>query len=116
MTSLLALALAAQDAHARLAASADGLPEEGRFLIAEVEKKLGMLVARVRDHDAGLDSLREAISDRMNNLLMAIKTASDLLRGEEGETAAAVRERLDATVESGRQSVKRLRDAVDDAL
>jgi hypothetical protein len=80
MTTLLALALAAQDAHAQLAASADELPEEGRFLVGEVEKKLGMIVARVRDHDAQHDSLREAISERMSNLLVAIKSARDLLR------------------------------------
>jgi hypothetical protein len=80
MTTLLALALAAQDAHAQLAASADELPEEGRFLVGEVEKKLGMLVARVRDHDAQHDSLREALSERMSNLLVAIKSARDLLR------------------------------------
>jgi len=110
-TTLLALALAAQDAHSRLAATAGALPEEAQFLIGEVEKRLHLLVEHVRDREEQLDTLHEAIADRMNNLLMAINTASNLLRNGE-DAAAPIRERLDATVENGRQSVKRLRDAL----
>jgi hypothetical protein len=108
------LALAAQDAHARLAASADQLPEEGRFLIEEVEKKLGVRVEAVRRREEQLDALHEALGDRINNLLMAIRTASDLLRNGDGDDVAGIRERLDASVETGRASVKKLRDALDD--
>ncbi|HJQ35998.1 MAG TPA: histidine kinase [Thermoanaerobaculia bacterium] len=110
-TTLLTLALAAQDAHARLAAHTDSFPEPGRFLIGEVEKRLAQMVAAVRERDQHVDVLHDALADRMNNLLMAIKTASDLLRNGEDHTAL-VRERLDATVENGRESVKKLRDAL----
>ena len=110
-TTLLALALAVQDAHARLAASADDLPEEGRILIGEVKRRLDILVTQVRDREQQLDTLRDALADRMNNLLMSIKTASDLLRNENGETAQ-VRDRLEASVENGRKSVKQLSDSV----
>jgi hypothetical protein len=113
-TTLLTLALAVQDAHARLAVQMDGLPEPGRFLVGEVEKRLAQMVIAVRARDERCEQLHDALSDRMNNLLMAIKTASDLLRNGEDGTAAAVRERLDATVENGRESVKKLREALGD--
>jgi hypothetical protein len=111
-TTLLALALAVQDAHGRLATSADGLPEEARFVIVEVKRRLEILVTEMRNREQQLDELHDALADRMNNLLMAIKTASDLLRGEDNDAASHVRERLDSSVENGRQSVKRLRDSL----
>ena len=110
-TTLLTLALAVQDAHARLAAQTDTLPEPGRFLVGEVEKRLAQMVAAVRERDQHVDALHDALADRMNNLLMAIKTASDLLRNGDDHNAL-VRERLDATVENGRESVKKLREAL----
>jgi hypothetical protein len=110
--TLLALALSVQDAHDRLISAVETLPEEARFLVSEVEKRLKVLIAQLREREQQLDGLHEALADRMNNLLMAIKTASDILRGEDGEDMATVRERLDGTVENGRQSVKKLRDAL----
>ncbi len=76
--TLLALALAVQDAHSRLVQSADDLPEQGRFLIREVQRRLETLVTEIRARDGELDALHEALADRMNNLLLAIKTATDL--------------------------------------
>ena len=111
-TTLLSLALAVQDAHARLAASADDLPENGRILVAEVKRRLDVLVEELRNREQQLSELHETLADRMNNLLMSIKTASDMLRNGNGESAAHVRERLDTSVENGRQSVKRLRDSL----
>lgn len=111
-TKLLTLALAAQDAHARLSAQLECLPESGRFLAGEVETRLAQMVAAIRDREEHLDALHDALADRMNNLLMAIKTASDLLRGGESDNRAAVRERLDATVDNGRESLKKLREAL----
>jgi len=111
-TTLLALALAVQDAHARLASSADVLPEEGRVLVGEVKRRLDVLVEELRHREEQLDELHDALADRMNNLLMAIKMASDLLRGDDNESVSHVRERIDVTVENGRQSVKRLRDSL----
>jgi len=111
-TTLLALALAVQDAHARLAATSDELPEEARFLIGEVEKRLNLMVATLREREQQLDALHEAIADRMNNLLMSIRTASDLLRNGDDEATSPVRDRLDSSVENGRQAVKRLREAL----
>ena len=111
-TTLLALALAVQDAHGRLTATADLLPEEARFLIEEVEKRLKLMVSTLRDREEQLDSLHEAIADRINNLLMSVRTCSDLLRNGDEETTPAVRERLDTSVETGRQTVKQLREAL----
>ena len=110
-TTLLALALSVQDAHARLVASADALPEEARFLIEEVDKKLKVMVATLREREEQLDNLHDAIADRINNLLMSIRMCSDLLRSENG-TTENVRERLDTAIDHGRQSVKQLREAL----
>src|SRR5215212_2557886 len=111
-TTLLALALTVQDAHTRLTAQVDTLPEEARFIVGEVEKRLEQLVSAVRAREQNLDALRDALADRMNNLLMAIRTASDLLRGGDDDSTAAVRERLDATVDNGREALKKLREAL----
>lgn len=113
--TLLSLALAAQHAHARLAAAADGgLSEEGQFLVSEVQRRLETLVTEIRQREEKLDHLSDALADRMNNLLMAIKTASDLLRSPSEEAGTQVREQLEATVETGRQAVKRLREVITD--
>jgi len=77
-----------------------------------VKRRLDVLVEEVRNRDQQLDALHEALADRMNNLLMAIKTASDLLRGDQHESVSQARERIDATVENGRHSVKRLRESL----
>jgi predicted lipoprotein len=110
-TTLLALALSVQDAHARLVATADALPEEARFLIEEVDKRLKMMVATLREREQQLDTLHDTIADRINNLLMSIRTCSDLLRNGDPQITS-VRERIDTTVENGRQTVKQLRDAL----
>jgi len=114
-TTLLALALAVQDAHARLASAVDGLSEEARFLVTETKRRLDLLVVHVRERDERFEALHDALADRMNNLLMAIRTASDLLRHPDPDDIAHVRERLDATVETGRQAVKRLQDTLETA-
>ena len=111
-TTLLALALAVQDAHARLVVTADALPEEARFLIEEVDKRLKLMVATLREREEQLDNLHDAIADRINNLLMSVRMCSDLLRSGNG-LASGVRERLDTAVDNGRQSVKQLREALD---
>ena len=110
-TTLLALALAAQDAHARLISAADQLPEPERTLIVEGQRRLSMLVAAIRERESELDNLHEALADRMNNLLMIIRTASDLLRTEEQTLLSTrVRGQLDGAVDSGRESLKQLRE------
>jgi ABC-type transporter Mla subunit MlaD len=110
---LLALAQSVQSAHARLSAEVRDRSEQARYLVDEVERRLEQLVTALRERSEGLDALHDAIADRMNNLMMAIKTASDLLRDTPSEEEVSrVREQLDATVESGREAVKRLRDAV----
>lgn len=113
-TTLLAHAVAVQDAQARLIPAADELPEPGRFLILEGQRRLATLVAEIRERESELDHLREALADRMNNLLMAIQTASDLLRtsAENGNTTTRVRDQLDAAVHSGRESLKQLRETL----
>src|SRR5688572_6051962 len=62
--TLLALALAVQDAHSRLVPAADDLPERGRFLILEVQRRIETLVAEIRARDGELDVLHEALADR----------------------------------------------------
>lgn len=111
-TTLLSLALSVQDAQTRLAAAAAALPEEERFLVAEAQSRVETLVLEIRQREQKLDHLSDMLADRMNNLLMAIKTASDLLRSPSEEATTHVRGQLDATVESGRRAVKRLRDAI----
>lgn len=111
-TTLLALALAVQDAHARLASAVDGLSEEASMLVTETKRRLDLLVLHVRERENRVAALHDALADRMNNLLMAIRTASDLLRNPDPDDVALVREKLDATVESGRQSVKRLQNTL----
>jgi len=110
--TLLALALAVQDAHARLASAVDGLSEEASMLVTETKRRLDLLVAQLREREERIEAMHEALADRMNNLLMAIRTASDLLRNPETADVVRVREKLDATVETGRQSVKRLQDTL----
>lgn len=110
-TTLLALALSVQDAHAGLVATADALPEEARFLIEEVDKRLKVMVATLREREEQLDNLHDAIADRINNLLMSIRTCSDLLRNGDPQINN-VRERIDTTVDNGRQTVKQLREAL----
>lgn len=110
-TTLLALALAAQDAHARLIPVADELPEPARILILEGQRRLAVLVAELRARESEFDNLREVLADRINNLLMAIRTACDLLRTDE-QTAITTRVsgQLDGAVNSGRESLKQLRE------
>ena len=110
--TLLALALSVQDAHARLVATADALPEEARFLIEEVDKRLKLMVATLREREEQLDNLHDTIADRINNLLMSIRTCSDLLRNGDGQSTDGVRDRLDTTVDNGRQTVKQLWEAL----
>jgi hypothetical protein len=114
-TTLLALALAVQDAHARLASAVDGVSEEANMLVTETKRRLDLLVVRVREREDRIEAMHDALADRMNNLLMAIRTASDLLRNPASADVALVREKLDATVETGRQAVKRLQDTLDTA-
>ena len=111
-TTLLALALAVQDAHARLASAVDGLSEEARYLVTETKRRLDLLVVHVRERDERIEALHDALADRMNNLLMAIRTAADLLRNPDPDDIDHVREKLDSTVETGRQAVKRLQDTL----
>ena len=83
-TTLLALAIALQDAHARLVPAVDELPEEGRILIREGQRRLAALVDEIRVREPELDNVRDVLAERMNHLLTEIRTANDLLRtGEE---------------------------------
>jgi hypothetical protein len=110
--TLLALARAVQQAHAQLADEVRDRSEQARFLADEAQRRLEGLVSALRDREDGLDELHEAIADRMNNLLMAIKTARDLLRTPDEQCIVRVREHLDATVDKGRHAVKGLRDSL----
>jgi sensor c-di-GMP phosphodiesterase-like protein len=110
--TLLAVALAVHDAHTRLAAEVRDSSQEARYLVDEVSRRLELLVANIREREHALASLEDAIADRMNNLLMSIKTVADLVRAEQGETR--VSEQLDAAVQSGRTSVRGLRDVCGD--
>lgn len=111
--TLLALAMEVQTAHAQLAAELGDCSEQARYLTKAVAERLATLIEALRGREQKLEHLHGAIADRMNNLLMAISTASDLLRTtDDGEAAARVCEHLDATVETGRQSVKRLRESL----
>jgi hypothetical protein len=112
-TTLLALALAVQDAHARLASAVDSLSEEANILVTETKRRLDLLVVHVRQREEHIEAMHDALADRMNNLLMAIRTAGDLLRNPATADVSLVRENLDATVETGRQAVKRLQDTLD---
>jgi len=76
-TSLLTLALAAQETHARLSADAGALPEEARFLIDEIDQRLQLMVATLRGRKPLAPD--DAIADRIRHLLTAIESASDLL-------------------------------------
>ena len=112
-STLLALALEVQHAHAQLVTELGECSEQARFLTEAVAKRLSVLVEALREREEKLEHLHSAIADRMNNLLMAISTASDLLRTtDDAEAAGRIREHLEATVETGRQSVKRLRDSI----
>jgi hypothetical protein len=111
--TLLALALAVHDAHARLADEVRGSSEEARFLVEETARRLELLVAHLRRREEEIQEVRDALADRMNNLLMSIKTTSDLLRAGSGEEARSrACEHLDSAVDSGRTSVRRLREAL----
>ena len=76
-TSLLTLALAAQDAHARFRAEAGELPEEAHLLIEKVDERLQLMVAALREGKPLAPD--DAIADRIRHLLTAIQSASDLL-------------------------------------
>lgn len=77
-TTLLALAVSVQDAHAHLSGQLDSLPEPGVFLIAETGKRLAQIVAAIREREDSLDSMHDALAERMNQLLEAIENVSDL--------------------------------------
>ena len=113
--TLLALALAVNDAHRSLSRQVRDSSEAARFLVDEVEKRLDLLVTQIREREGQLDSIHEAVADRINNLMMSIRTASDLLRvSPDDETSRTLRSRLERTIETGREAVKRLRDAIRD--
>lgn len=82
-------------------------------LVDHQDALLENLVAQLEAREKHVNRLTETLADRLNNLLMSVQTVSDLLRHEPDAAAAArLRRHLDETVGTGRESLKRLRDAV----
>ena len=111
--TLLDLVQSIQHAHARVSQLAREQVPEVAPLIAHERSLLETLVAELKAREAHVAQLSTTLADRLNNLLMAVQTVSDLLRNTPDEVAAArLRRHLDDTVGDGRESLKRLRDAV----
>jgi hypothetical protein len=109
---LLASAERLRDAHQRLATAV--LASSGVLVALEEERVvLNELLAEIRSREEAIDGVQSLIADRVNNLLMSIKTASNLLRKGTGDvTPMDVSQQLDASVEGGRTSLRTMRDAV----
>ena len=106
---LLTLAMSLRDAHKRLSALVRTSLPQAAPLADEETLMLEQLVDSLRAREERLGEVKVIVADRLNNVLMAVKTASDLLRTQPSvETTAVIRQRLDATVETGRDALKRI--------
>ncbi|HEX8152647.1 MAG TPA: hypothetical protein VF698_05950, partial [Thermoanaerobaculia bacterium] len=77
--------------------------DEQRLLLAELSEYAAKLEER-------LTQVHDTVADRMNNVLMCVQTVSDLLRRPPTPDAAEdLRQRLQTTVETGRDAVRRIR-------
>ena len=82
--------------------------DEQRLLLAELSEYAAKLEER-------LTQVHDTVADRMNNVLMCVQTVSDLLRRPPTPDAAEdLRQRLQTTVETGRDAVRRIRAGLAD--
>jgi len=87
--------------------------DEGTPEVLELQsagERLAQLAFDLDAHADGIDVVDRTVADRMNNFLMSVQTASDLLRGN-GEQPD-VRNHLRLTVEQGRSTVSDIRRAL----
>ncbi|HEX7155479.1 MAG TPA: hypothetical protein VF618_28695 [Thermoanaerobaculia bacterium] len=79
----------------------DALEKQQRLL-----EELSACIGRTRAQKA---IVAELLSDRMNNMLMAVQTATDLLRRPpDAAECEDLRRRLLTTIDSGRESLRRI--------
>lgn len=86
----------------------DGAPVEALESHCAVLRRIA---AEMDSHAHVLAKIQVTLGDRMNNLLMSIGIASDLLTGDD---VRELRERLRAAVDNGRIAVSQIRKALDD--
>jgi hypothetical protein len=110
---LLALAERLRDAHQRLTTAVLTGSDGVAAVLDEESVVLKELLAEIRRRDDSFDGVQSLVADRVNNLLMCIKTASNLLsRGNDEDSIAVLRQHLDTSVEGGRESLRRMREAL----
>lgn len=109
---LVSLAAALSAVHERARAHIDALPvpaAELRRAIDEQTSLLRILGERVGALEQRRATVHDTVADRMNNVLMSVQTVADLLkRPQNGETFEDLRQRLHATVETGRDALRRI--------
>lgn len=77
--------------------------DEQRSLLVELSRRLETLDQRV-------EHVNDTVADRLNNVLMSVQTVSDLLRRSPTLTQAdEICQRLQTTVETGRDAMKKIK-------
>jgi light-regulated signal transduction histidine kinase (bacteriophytochrome) len=78
-------------------------------LLAQQQQVMAELTDRLHQQQERRAALAELVSDRINNVLMGVQTATDLLRHPpEEERCAELRQSLISTVDSGRDALRRI--------
>ncbi|HEX9982594.1 MAG TPA: hypothetical protein VGF69_04985 [Thermoanaerobaculia bacterium] len=82
-------------------------------LLEQQQQLIAELKARVHHQQSRRAAVAELVSDRINNMLMAVQTATDLLRRVPDEDGCAeLRHRLTTTVDSGRDALRRIQAGI----
>ncbi len=112
--TLVDLAKAARQANARVGELAREHFPEACPLIEREDELLDALVTELEMREENVAALTSTLADRLNNLLMAVQTASDLLRTTPADELTIIHlcRQMENTVCTGRESLKTLQDAV----
>ena len=116
---LISLTTALRAAHARAEAATDALSSDDATMMRAALDDERLLLNELSDYVADLEErllqVHDTVADRMNNVLMSVQTVSDLLRrAPTPDTAEDLRQRLQTTVETGRDAMRRIRAGLEE--
>lgn len=83
---------------------------EDSAALQQARERLAELAAEIDQHAEAVVVVDRTVADRMNNFLMSVQTACDLLRGS--NVSSDVCQHLRLTVEHGRVAVSDIRRAL----